>query len=88
MLDIFYVMRIYNCSMRIDGEKLKKARIDKGWDQTTLAYKSGVSVATICRIETGNRTVKKPSTIKKLCRALGVRSAIVIDEEDELVTTA
>lgn len=70
--------------MRYDYPKLKEARLQKGWDQTTLAFKAGVSVATICRIETGNRTVKKPSTIKKLCRALGVplASIVIADEED------
>ena len=42
-----------------------------------LGEKSGVSYATIWRIENGHNDVR-PSTIRKLCRALGVDTAELV----------
>lgn len=66
--------------MRYDIPRLVRARAKKGWDQTTLAYKTGFSVATICRVEGGQR--QHPPTLKKIASALGLRmSDIVMDDE-------
>lgn len=56
--------------MKIDTQKLIDARETKGWDQTTLAYKCGVSVSTISRVESGERC--SPKTIKKIADKLGL----------------
>lgn len=52
---------------------LKKARERREWDQKTLARKSGVSQATISRIESGEITNPSNDTVKKLEEALQLR---------------
>ena len=42
----------------INGERLKRARIDNGYTQEQLGKKIGVSTASICNYETGK---KKPT---------------------------
>lgn len=51
------------------GDNLRAERARKGWSQEQLATRSGVTPATISRIESG----KDPlfSTATKLARALG-----------------
>lgn len=71
--------------MRYDIKKLKRARLVLGWDQTTVAYKAGVSVATVNRMER-HRTYS-PETIRKIAGALKVRMKdLVVDDEPETVT--
>jgi transcriptional regulator with XRE-family HTH domain len=69
--------------MRYDGKKLMEARLAKGWDQTETAYRAGVSVSTISRVESGDR--QRPPTIKKIAKVLGVRlrDIMVSDTEAE-----
>lgn len=53
-----------------DVRPLIRARKGKGWDQTALALKAGLSKSTICRVEKGER--QRPQTFKKIATALGV----------------
>ena len=45
------------------------------WSQEELATAAGVPVVTISRIETGWTEAPRPSTVRKLARALGVDPA-------------
>ena len=58
--------------MRVDGMKLREARERRLLTQTELSKLSGVMVATISRIETGQQQPRIP-TVRKLARALDVR---------------
>lgn len=57
---------------------LKTARERRGWDQKTLAAKSGVSQATISRIEAGDITNPSNETVKKLELALKLRRGALV----------
>ena len=52
--------------------KLIELRKAKGWSMETLAAKADVSIATIRRIERGT-VVPRPSIVRRLCKALGVK---------------
>jgi len=56
-------------------EELRRLRKLKGLSQQDLAAKSGVSQYTITEIETGRRSDPRPSTLRKLAKALGVEVA-------------
>ncbi len=56
---------------RVDGSKLKSLRLKKKWDQRALAAHTGVSAATICRLETGSRPIKKKFTLDMIAKKLG-----------------
>ena len=58
--------------MQVDGMKLREARERRLLTQTELSKLSGVMVATISRIETGQQQPRIP-TVRKLARALDVR---------------
>ncbi|GAA3002892.1 helix-turn-helix transcriptional regulator [Streptomyces fulvorobeus] len=52
------------------GETIRVARKERGWSQTDLAEKAGVSRPTIARIE-ANRDVTT-ATVAKITQALGL----------------
>lgn len=54
------------------GEFLRKVREEKGFSINQLATLSGISNAQISRIESGERGIPKPETIRKLSDALGI----------------
>ena len=54
------------------GDYLRTKRKEKDLSLQEVSNDSGVSIAQISRIETGNRGMPKPETIKKLAPALGV----------------
>ena len=54
------------------GQKVKVIRKELGWDQITLAYKAGVSLGTIWRIE-GDKGKPYNQTIKAIAAALKVK---------------
>ena len=64
-------------------ERLKHLRRLRALTLRELGEESGVSYATIWRIENGHSAVR-PSTIRKLARALGVDTAelVVADDRD------
>lgn len=54
------------------GEKLKRLRLNKNWDQKTLAARAGVSVRALRNIEAGQGSTIK--TLLSVVRALGRES--------------
>lgn len=56
-----------------DPERLRSTRQRKVLTQEELASKAGVRKATITELETGKR-VPRPSTLRKIAHALGVRA--------------
>lgn len=61
--------------------KLRHLRHRKALTLRELGEESGVSYATIWRIENGHSEVR-PSTIRKLARAFGVDTAELVVTED------
>ncbi|SAK66661.1 XRE family transcriptional regulator [Caballeronia temeraria] len=54
------------------GEKLKRLRLNKNWDQKTLAERAGVSVRALRNLEAGQGSTVK--TLLSIVRALGRES--------------
>ena len=54
------------------GYKIRQIRENKGMSQTELAEKSGVSRATIWKLETDDTAITMTSTLQKIANALGV----------------
>lgn len=52
------------------GEIIRGARKDRGWSQTELGEKSGLSRPTIARVEAGSDVTT--ATIAKIAQALGL----------------
>ena len=67
------------------GERLKRARENKGWSQRALARQAHVRYATISELENGIRTAMHTDTAKRIARTLGVSVDYLIGtfEEDE-----
>ena len=53
------------------GARLRALRLQRAMTQLELAERSGVSETTLVRLE-ANATAARPSTVKKLARALEV----------------
>jgi transcriptional regulator with XRE-family HTH domain len=53
----------------IDRAELQRRRIEAGMSKTALAERAGVSVPTVCRIESGERR-PSPALLVALARAL------------------
>ena len=67
---------------RYNTAKIKAARLRLGWNQTKLAYKAGLSVATVSYIEGGKRA--SPVSVGKVARVLGlVLADLVIEDVEE-----
>lgn len=68
-------------SIRYNVQKLKRARLKLGWDQTKTAYLAKLSVASVNRMERG-RTYK-PATVKAvsdvIADALGIDRDVMMD---------
>jgi transcriptional regulator with XRE-family HTH domain len=64
---------------RVNVEKLKQLRIDRGLSQRRLAELAGVSNTTVWHIERGNYGAS-PATLKKLGDVLGVRASELLRE--------
>jgi len=62
--------------------KLKQIREQQNLTQEELAEKSGISVRTIQRIESG--TAPKGYTLKTLCQALAIPEVELLDKEKEI----
>jgi transcriptional regulator with XRE-family HTH domain len=61
------------------GERLKEERLRNGWSQKDLAQESKTNVDTISGIETGQHE-PRPSTLRKLARALGIEVRDLFEE--------
>lgn len=66
------------------GERLRWTRQRHVWSQVDLSNLSGVPVVTISRIENNRHGLPKPSTARKLSRALGIDPAWLLYGEDGL----
>lgn len=71
------------------GEKIKAARLAKGWTQEELGLRVGLQKSAIAKYEK-NRVVNiKRSTLQKLASCLGMRgSDLIIEEENTKVAVA
>lgn len=58
--------------VKIDGEKLRKARLQKFWSRDELADKSGIHRDHIGRLERGEGGNSRPPTVRRLAEALGL----------------
>jgi transcriptional regulator with XRE-family HTH domain len=55
------------------GQRLRRARLRRGWSQADLKEQAGVSIVTLSRIENDQlEELPRPSTVRKLATALGV----------------
>ena len=55
------------------GATIKAARVKRGWRQSDLAARAGVSQATVWRVERGHVPEMKVAAIRKVAAALDVR---------------
>jgi len=70
-------------TMVVDGEKLRRLRLERFLDVGELAEMSGVAPASIGRIEHGKWPgASRPSTIRKIAAALEVDPHELLVEED------
>jgi transcriptional regulator with XRE-family HTH domain len=67
-------------------ESLKELRRRKGWNQRDLAKAAGIGQDTVSSVESG-RQEPRPSTLKKLARALGVEIAELYGEASQTAPT-
>jgi transcriptional regulator with XRE-family HTH domain len=67
--------------MEVNVNRIKHLRHLRALTLRELGEESGVSYATIWRIESGHSDVR-PSTIRKLARALGVDTAELVVTEN------
>lgn len=63
---------------KLMGERLKKARIEKGYTQEKLAEIMKVSVAYVSRIETGKTRVNL-KRLNELCQLLDTTESYILD---------
>ncbi len=66
------------------GEKVKELREKKGMNQKELSEASGITQATISRIEKGKVNQLKSEALKRLADALGSTIDYLVDKTDEL----
>jgi transcriptional regulator with XRE-family HTH domain len=62
------------------GEKLRRARQDKGWNQEDLAKAVNISQAAISQFEKGQR-MPTPANIEKFSEVLGISKDMLVGEE-------
>ncbi|MNL79006.1 HTH-type transcriptional regulator SinR [compost metagenome] len=60
---------------------IAKKRLERGWTQSELAERSGVSQSTISQIESGERKYPRVNNIKKIAEALETSMEELIDEK-------
>lgn len=70
--------RIYTRTMPFDRARLVQLRTSAVLTQAELADKAGVALLSVHKIERGTQE-PRPSTIRKLARALGVRPQDLVD---------
>lgn len=65
----------------LDGEKLRRLRLERGLSQRELADKAGMSQSTIVLLERRGRSDRfHPSTVRKLSGALGIDAAELLKD--------
>jgi transcriptional regulator with XRE-family HTH domain len=66
------------------GEKVRQTREKLGMNQKQLAEASGITQATISRIESGQVKELKSEALKRLAKALGITVDYLVDKTDRL----
>ena len=64
------------------GYRIREIRESKGISQTELSERSGISRATIWKLETDDKAVTMTSTLLKIASALGVSLDEIFLEDD------
>jgi transcriptional regulator with XRE-family HTH domain len=65
----------------LDGERLRRLRLERGLSQRELADKAGMSQSTIVLLERRRRSERfHPSTVRKLSGALGVNASELLED--------
>jgi transcriptional regulator with XRE-family HTH domain len=59
---------------RHEAESIRSRRLELGWTQHRLAHESGISVATVRKLESDKQSYYRALTLVPLCMALGWRS--------------
>ena len=70
------------------GEKIRNARIAKGWSQAELAKQAGLSRCAIQNYEIENKLPRKRETYAKLAEVLGVDESLLADDSVDFVLRA
>jgi len=65
----------------LTGQKLRAIRHLRGWSQSELAERAGLSPVSIATFESGKSDMRA-STIAKLCEAMGVTVTYKIDDTE------
>jgi transcriptional regulator with XRE-family HTH domain len=64
------------------GAQLRAIRLERGWSQHTLADRADMQPKHVSRLETGERTDPRLSTVRRLAEALNVSPARLLEEEE------
>jgi transcriptional regulator with XRE-family HTH domain len=65
----------------LDGEKLRRLRLERGLNQRELAGRAGMSQSTIVLLEGRKKNERfHPSTVRKLSQGLGVEPAELLED--------
>lgn len=70
------------------SEKIRNARLAKGFTQSDLAKATGISLRTVQNYELGARLPKTRDTYTKLARALGINEEVLLDDNASFVIRA
>ena len=70
------------------GEKIRAARLKRGFSQKELAGKAHIALRTIQNYESGERMPKSKETYAALARALDISEEMLRDEEAEFILEA
>lgn len=65
------------------GERVRRARLAAGLKQEALAYKAGVAVATLSRLENGRTAHPREDEFERIARALGTTTDALMGIEQE-----
>ncbi len=64
------------------GQRVKELREDRGWNQSELASRAGLTPAAVSQIE-GGRRLPTAQTLQKLADALGASSDALMGRESD-----
>jgi transcriptional regulator with XRE-family HTH domain len=62
------------------GDRIREARLAKGWTQAALGSRMGVNERTVQRWQSGR--LPRPTTLTRLAGVLGVPHAYLVETED------
>ena len=76
-----YEMVMMESVVYLDGERLRRLRLERGLSQRELADKAGMSQSTIVLLERRGRSERfHPSTVRKLSGALGIDASELLED--------